>query len=52
MQARRLTILIAALIADDHEVIRRALRSLLRSRPEWTECGEAADGMEAVQVEH
>lgn len=46
MQARPLNIL----IADDHEVIRRALRSLLLSRPEWTVCGEAADGMEAVQV--
>jgi PAS domain S-box-containing protein len=46
MQAQRLNIL----IADDHEVIRRALRSLLLSRPEWTVCGEAADGMEAVRI--
>jgi PAS domain S-box-containing protein len=38
------------LIADDHEVIRRALRSLLLSRPEWTICGEAADGTEAVRM--
>jgi PAS domain S-box-containing protein len=46
MQHRRLSIL----IADDHEVIRRALRSLLLSRPEWTICGEAADGSEAVRM--
>jgi PAS domain S-box-containing protein len=46
MQAQKLKIL----IVDDHEVIRRALRSLLSSRPEWTVCGEATDGMEAVQI--
>ncbi len=37
-------------IADDHEVIRRTLRSLLQSRPEWNVCGEASDGAEAVQI--
>jgi PAS domain S-box-containing protein len=36
------------LIVDDHEVIRRGLRSLLSSRPEWEICGEAADGQAAV----
>ena len=41
---------LSILIADDHEVIRRSLRSLLSSRPEWTICGEAADGAEAVQI--
>ena len=46
MPPQRLSIL----IADDHEVIRRALRSLLLSRPEWTVCGEAVDGTEAVQI--
>jgi PAS domain S-box-containing protein len=44
MQLQKLSIL----IADDHEVIRRALRSLLLSRPEWSVCGEACDGKEAV----
>jgi PAS domain S-box-containing protein len=38
------------LIVDDHEVIRRALRSLLLSRPEWTVCGEAAGGAEALEI--
>jgi len=37
------------LIVDDHEIVRRGLRSLLASRPEWTICGEAADGCEAIE---
>jgi CheY-like chemotaxis protein len=36
------------LIVDDHEVVRRGLRSLLSSRPDWEICGEAADGRAAV----
>lgn len=35
-------------IADDHEIFRRGLKSLLESRPGWQICGEAADGLEAV----
>ncbi len=37
------------LIADDHEVVRRGVRTLLETRPEWEVCGEAAGGREAVQ---
>jgi CheY-like chemotaxis protein len=37
------------LIVDDHDIVRRGLRSLLSSRPEWHVCGEAADGLEAVE---
>src|SRR5262249_13048436 len=37
------------LIVDDHEVIRRGLRSLLSSRPEWEICGEAEDGQAAIE---
>ena len=36
------------LVADDHEVVRRGLVSLLQQQPEWQVCGEAADGREAV----
>ncbi len=36
------------LIADDHEIVRQGLRSLLQSRPGWEVVGEAADGWEAV----
>jgi DNA-binding NarL/FixJ family response regulator len=37
------------LIADDHELFRRGLRSLLTSHPGWEVCAEAADGREAVE---
>jgi len=36
------------LLADDHEIVRRGLRSILGTRPDWEICGEAADGREAV----
>lgn len=36
-------------IADDHEVVRKGLISLLQSQPDWEVCGEAADGREAVE---
>jgi len=39
------------LIVDDHEVLREGLKSLLaKLHPEWTICGEATDGKEAIQV--
>jgi DNA-binding NarL/FixJ family response regulator len=37
------------LIVDDHELVRRGLRSILVTRPEWEICGEAADGSNAVE---
>jgi DNA-binding NarL/FixJ family response regulator len=37
------------LIADDHPAMRRGVRALVESRREWTVCGEAADGEEAVE---
>ena len=37
------------LIVDDHEFVRRGLRSLLSTHPQWAICGEAADGLEAVE---
>jgi len=36
------------LVVDDHESVRRGLRSLLSSSPEWTVCGEASDGIDAI----
>jgi len=36
------------LIADDHESMRSAVRSLVRMNPGWEICGEADDGREAV----
>jgi DNA-binding NarL/FixJ family response regulator len=36
------------LIADDHDLMRRGVRSLLQSHPGWEICGEAHTGREAV----
>lgn len=36
------------LIADDHDIVRRGLRSLIEARPEWKVCDEANSGREAV----
>jgi len=38
------------LIADDHEVARRGIRSLLESHPGWEVCAEAKDGRDAVEL--
>jgi len=37
------------LVADDHEVVRRGLCSLLKSHAGWEVCAEASDGREAVE---
>ncbi len=37
------------LVADDNDLMRRALCSLLQSRAGWTICGEAKDGTDAVE---
>jgi DNA-binding NarL/FixJ family response regulator len=37
------------LLVDDHEVIRRQLRSLFNCHPEFTICGEAVHGVEAIE---
>src|SRR5260370_35410072 len=36
------------LVADDHEVVRKGLVSLLQAQPDWQVCGEAGDGRDAV----
>jgi DNA-binding NarL/FixJ family response regulator len=38
------------LIADDHEVVRHGLCTLLQTREGWEICGEARDGREAVEM--
>ena len=38
------------LLADDHAIVRRGLRSLLESEPGLEVVGEAADGQEAVRL--
>jgi DNA-binding NarL/FixJ family response regulator len=36
--------MLRVLIADDHAIVRKGLREILRERPDPTEVGEAADG--------
>jgi DNA-binding NarL/FixJ family response regulator len=36
------------LIADDRELMRRALKMIFAMRPNWKVCGEAEDGRDAV----
>jgi DNA-binding NarL/FixJ family response regulator len=38
------------LLADDHEILRRGLTSLLQKHEGWEVCGEASDGREAVEM--
>ena len=39
------------LIADDHDIVREGVRTLIaRSRPNWEICGEARDGNEAINA--
>lgn len=38
------------MIADDHELARRGIRSLLESHTGWEVCAEAKDGREAVEL--
>jgi DNA-binding NarL/FixJ family response regulator len=36
-------------IADEHDIVRRGMASLLSSHPGWEVCGEAGEGPEAVE---
>jgi DNA-binding NarL/FixJ family response regulator len=45
---RRLRIL----IADDHPIIRKAVRSTLERHPRFEVCGEAEDGFKAIEEAH
>jgi DNA-binding NarL/FixJ family response regulator len=38
------------LLADDHEIVRRGLRSLLEKHEGWEICGEAPDGRRAIEM--
>ncbi len=38
------------LIADDHDLLRRGVRTLLELHAGWEICGEARTGREAVQM--
>ena len=40
---------IRLLIADDHEIVRKGLRTVLETRQGWVVAAEASDGREALQ---
>jgi len=37
------------LLVDDHEGTRKGMRELLSSRSDWSVCGEATDGIDAIE---
>src|SRR5258708_2300881 len=37
------------LVADDHEIVRKGLCTILQQHPGWEVVGEASDGREAVE---
>jgi DNA-binding NarL/FixJ family response regulator len=39
---------VSVLIADDHEIVRRGLRTLIQEQPGWRVVAEATDGRDAV----
>lgn len=41
---------IRILLADDHQVVRAGLRTLLEAQPQWQVVGEAATGTETVEL--
>ncbi len=40
--------MLAIMIADDHELVRRGVRDVLEAQPGWSVCGETHSGREAV----
>jgi DNA-binding NarL/FixJ family response regulator len=38
------------LIVDDSEAVRQSLRGVLQAEPNWEVCGEASDGLTAVEM--
>jgi DNA-binding NarL/FixJ family response regulator len=40
---------IRILIADDHDIVREGIRTLVQSQPRWVVCDEAATGREALE---
>ena len=40
---------LSILVVDDHEEVRKGIRALLSERADWLICGEASDGIEAIE---
>ena len=41
---------IRVLVADDHEIVRHGIRTIVQTCPNFEVCGEASDGRQAVQL--
>ena len=39
----------SVLIVDDHPIVRAAIRTALKHYPEFSVCGEAVDGIDAIE---
>src|ERR1700730_5952536 len=48
-ESQRRFSLIRVLLVDDHELVRRGVRSLLAARSDFEVCGEAVDGRDGVE---
>jgi len=48
MSPKKASALIRILIADDHDAVRRGVRSVLLSRPDVEICAEVANGRDAI----
>src|SRR4051795_2404660 len=42
--------LLSIMLIDDHDVVRRGLRSMIEAHPGWSVCCEASDGRAAVTM--
>ena len=40
---------LSILVVDDHEEVRKGIRALVSERADWQICGEASDGIEAIE---
>lgn len=40
---------VSIFLADDHEVVRQGLRTILKARPEWNISGEAENGQNTIR---
>ena len=38
------------LLVDDHDIVRKGIRAVLSSNPDWQICGEAGNGRDAVEA--
>ena len=50
MTAQMAQVSLQILLADDHELVRKGIRTLLETQSGWEVCGEASNGREAVKL--